>query len=77
MIDFPECLKRRGGPEDDVDGQRDERQMNGQRCHRIAEHSGNCLFDRPPEFEPVREEARPLTRSYINLPFMPREWTNR
>jgi hypothetical protein len=56
-MEFPECMKRRGGPE--VEGQYAEDQMNGQRCHRIAHHAGNCLFDREPEFVPVREEARP------------------
>ena len=58
MDGFPECMKRRGGPE--VEGLHSEVGMNGQRCHRIAGHSGNCLFDRPPEFDPIREEARPL-----------------
>jgi hypothetical protein len=56
-MEFPECMKRRGGPE--AEGQYGEHEMNGQRCHRIAGHDGNCLFDRAPEFDPVREEARP------------------
>lgn len=61
MSEFPECLKRRGGPEDEGSGQRGlETQMNGQRCHRIAYHDGQCLFDRPAEFEPARLDARPL-----------------
>jgi hypothetical protein len=58
MDAFPECMKRRGGPE--VEGLHGEYQMNGQRCHRIAGHDGNRLFDREPEFDPIREEARPL-----------------
>lgn len=62
MSAFPECGKRRGGPEDEGSGQRAEFVMNGQRCHRLAAHHGDCLFDRAPEFEPVREEARPLPR---------------
>lgn len=57
-MEFPECMKRRGGPE--AEGQYGEYEMNGQRCHRIAGHGGNCLFDRAPEFDPAREEARPL-----------------
>lgn len=60
MSEFPECRKRRGGPE--VDYLYGEAQMNGQVCHRIAGHGGNCLFDRPPEFDPVREEARDMPK---------------
>jgi hypothetical protein len=64
VIELPECRKRRGGPEDDsTDSQRGhEFEMNGQVCHRIAAHHGDCLFDRPPEFDPIREEARPLPK---------------
>lgn len=62
MSEFPECLKRRGGPEDYAG-----EQMNGQRCHRIAAHGGHCLFDRAPEFDPVREEARPLPKPQARL----------
>ena len=57
-MEFPECMKRRGGPEAGFLYR--EEQMNGQVCHRIAGHNGPCLFDRAPEFDPVREEARPL-----------------
>lgn len=57
-MEFPECMKRRGGPE--TEGLYGETEMNGQRCHRIAGHGGNCLFDREPEFDPIREEVRPM-----------------
>jgi len=79
MSEFPECMKRRGGPEDEGSGQRGlETQMNGQRCHRIAGHGGICLFDRPAEFEPVREPSNfrtnsslgQLTRSSVVMPRM-------
>jgi len=64
VSEFPECMKRRGGPEDEGNGQRGlETQMNGQRCHRIAYHDGPCLFDRPAEFEPVREPSNFRTHS--------------
>lgn len=55
-MEFPECMKRRGGPEDVVGlYAMDRNVMNGQRCHRIAGHGGECLFDRAPEFDPVRK----------------------
>jgi hypothetical protein len=41
---------------------------NGQICHRIYGHYGDCLFDRPPEFEPARLEARPLVRPRLRGP---------
>jgi hypothetical protein len=61
-MEFPECMKRRGGPE--MGGAYGEHQMNGQRCHRIAGHDAysDCLFDRAPEFDPVREEVRPMPK---------------
>jgi hypothetical protein len=31
--------------------------LNGQRCHRIQFHDGDCLFDRPPEFTPGPDSA--------------------
>ena len=80
MGEFPECMKRRGGPEDGHDGQRDERLMNGQRCHRIVGHGGSCLFDREPEFDPVWEDARPLPKPSRNHLFMPpgiKDWGKR
>lgn len=57
MSEFPECMKRRGDEGDE--------HRNGQVCHRIAEHYGSCLFDRPAEFDPVREEARPLPKRSV------------
>lgn len=55
--DFPECMAHRAEYEA-LDGTLYGE--NGQICHRIAHHSGDCIFDRPPEFTPVRREARPL-----------------
>jgi hypothetical protein len=37
--------------------------LNGQVCHRIYGHGGDCLFDRPPEFEPVRQPSNFRTNS--------------
>lgn len=73
MSEFPECLRRRGGPEDYGSGQLDEPQMNGQRCHRIVGHYGDCIFDRPAEFEPERTEARPLPKSQRSY-YLPPVW---
>ncbi len=52
MSEFPECLIPRHEYEDE-DGRLVG--QNGQRCHRIEFHSGDCIFDRPPEFLPTRE----------------------
>ena len=59
MSEFPECLKPRHESQDNSGTYHG---MNGQRCHRIQGHDAysDCLFDRPPEFDPPRHEARPL-----------------
>jgi hypothetical protein len=51
VINFPECLKKRG--------QETGEMLNGQVCHRIYEHGGNCIFDREPEFVPERHPMAP------------------
>jgi hypothetical protein len=63
VSDFPECLVPRHEYED-----KDGRLIgqNGQRCHRIEFHGGNCIFDRPPEFEPDREPTNFRTNSSLS-----------
>jgi hypothetical protein len=65
VIELPECLTPRGVynlPAVLDDDGPNYAEMNGQVCHRIAFHSGHCLFDRPAEFTPPRMEARPLPK---------------
>lgn len=60
MSEFPECMEHRNDSGA-------ESGRNGQVCHRIAHHDGHHLFDRAPEFDPVREEARPLPTRGLHI----------
>jgi hypothetical protein len=65
VSEFPECLRRRGLAAGES--------LNGQVCHRIYEHGGDCLFDRPPEFEPVRRPTNFRTENTVSSKLI-RSW---